>query len=128
MSEKIISLHAVEMYAERIMGITPPEGKIFPAETIEKLQVLILKILIECHPNALTLGEGSFECKKYDCKLCMQGGIITTVKEFDNPDNLRFKGGIMKSGKKIKKRKITEVGPRVKAEKKTRNKFWEQDF
>ncbi len=128
MSDKIISLHAAEKYAERIMGITPPEGKTFSAEKIDAIQVLILRILTECHPNALVLGEGTFECSEYDCKLCMQNGIVTTIKQYDNKDRKRFKGGIMKSGKKVKKSKTSDVGPRVKATKKERDKWWETDF
>ena len=128
MSDKIVSLHAAEMYAERIMGIVPPEGKEFSAHKIEGIQILILRILTECHPNALTLGEGTFECKDYDCKLCMQNGIVTTVKPLTYGDGKKFRGGIMSSGSKRKKKKTSHVGPRIKATKKERNKWWEQDF
>ena len=128
MSNKMVSLHACEKYAERIMGVTPPEGKVFSDEKIKSIQELIMRILVECHPNALTLGEGTFECKKYDCKLCMQNGIITTIKDYSNKDRKRFYGGIMESGKKIKKLKTSNIGPREKAVKKERPKPWEQDF
>lgn len=128
MSDKIVSLHACEKYAERIMGILPPEGKVFSDEKIEGIQILILKILTECHPNALILGEGTFECQKYDCKLCLQNGTVTTVKEYNQKNRKRFRGGIMKSGKKVKKKMISNVGPREKATKKERPKPWEQDF
>ncbi len=128
MSNKIVSLHAAEKYAERIMEIKPPEGKEFSFEKINALQALILRILIECHPDALVLGEGTFECNEYDCKLCLQNGIITTVKQYNNKERKRFRGGIMRSGKKVKKNKVSEVGPRIKATKKERDKWWEQDF
>jgi len=128
MSEKIVSLHAADMYAERIMGVVPPEGKQFSFEKIEGIQILILKILIECHPMALTLGEGTFDCVRYDCRICMQGGVVTTIKEFNHKDRKRYNGGIMKSGKKVKKSKTSDVGPRTKTVKRTRDEWWQQDF
>ena len=128
MSNNIISLHAAEKYAERIMGITPPEGKVFPLKKLESIKVLILRILTECHPNALIIGEGTFTCKEYDCKLCMQEGVVTTVKGYDKTESKRFRGGIMKSGSAAKKMKKSDMGPRIKTSKKERNKFWEKPF
>ena len=128
MSKKIVSLHAAEKYAERVMGILPPEGKEFSAEKIDGIQRLILRILIECHPDALVLGEGTFECKTYDCKICMQNGIVTTIKDLSYSDGKKYRGGIMNSGSKRKKEKIANKPPRIKATKKERDRWWEQDF
>ncbi len=128
MSDNIVSLHAAEKYAERIMGIVPPEGKVFPMKKLEAIQGLILRILTECHPNAIDIGEGTFTCKQYDCKFCLQEGVVTTTKGYDRTESKRFRGGIMKSGKKAKKQKTSDIGPRERTGKKTREKWWEKDW
>lgn len=109
--KRIVTLHAVERYAERVMKVDRPEEK----EKIEAIASNILSTLIDAHPLALEIGNGEFSIPGQDYKICMLDGHVTTVSTFKPESGKAYYGGIMKSGKKIKKRKKSHMGPREKS-------------
>ena len=124
-----VTIHASIRYAERIMGISIPEGKEPDIPKMIKVGEMILRLLVEKFPQALEVGNGEFRFPEYDFKACMTDGVVTTIKEICPEESKQFSGGIMNSGSKRKKGKRKVIGPREKTkpmEKKER--LWDLDW
>ncbi len=99
-----ISKHAVEQYASRVLGTKMELNK----EQIEHVKKLMFEDIIEKHSNVFAIGSGEF--KTDTCIYCIRECVITTVKTLNNPENRVARGGIMRSGKKIKKQMKSNIG------------------
>jgi len=81
-------------------------------EQYDHVRQLILDDITETHGNPWILGNGQFRTKS--AIYCMEEHVIATVKTQYNDESKRLVGGIMKSGRKVKKRIKSEVGAREK--------------
>ncbi len=108
MRVKEISNHACQQYSKRVLGV---ERELRGREEYNHIRKIMLEDITATHKNVLMLGSGEFRTN--DCTYCMQDGVITTVKVVIKEERSMVSGGIMRSGKKIKKLIKSEVGPRV---------------
>ncbi len=104
---KKVSSHACDQYAKRILSIDKPLER---TEQYQHIRKMILDDITDAHANVFAIGTGEF--KTSTCTVCLANGIVTTIKEINNPNRSKVSGGIMKSGKKIKKKMKSEAGPR----------------
>ncbi len=101
-SKNLVTIHACERFANRIMGIGIDRGSL-SREQVKRLSNKIISIANECHPNMFNIGKGHFKCPRYDCTLVLEDGAVVTVKNYEKDRNSDYTGGIHKSGCKKKK-------------------------
>ena len=126
--DQIVTIHAVNRYVERVMGVTIAEGKVLPYDKTRAVMDLILRVLLNKYPNAFEVGDGEFKFPEDGFRMCMADGYITTIKDENCETGSQFSGGIMRSGKKIKKRRKSQVGAREKTGPVTPDRIWERDW
>lgn len=100
----LVSIHACERFATRIMGMEIEPGQLNFSQ-IKALTDKIISIAKKCHPEIFNVGVGCFKCGEFDCTLVLQEGTIVTVKKLEPDRNPDYVGGIHKSGCKKKKLK-----------------------
>ena len=98
-----VSVHACERFVERVL-------KLKDAKPLTQTQITLVEteIVSELAIYQKTLGtvlNGEYNIGG-EYKIVVKEGYVTTIKSFD--DQPRYKGGVMRSGKKIKKSKRSE--------------------
>ena len=98
-----ISHHAADRFYQRIFD-KPDDEK--PNKTQrEHISKLIIEALMDEHPEAEILRSGIYKIRAYEVNFTMQCGIVTTVLfDKDEHQGRDGRGGIIRSGKKIKKK------------------------
>ena len=98
-----VSHHASDRFYQRIFG--KPDGDKPNTKERKHIEVLLLESLLEEHPESVELENGTYTLKAYGITITLRNKNITTVIETRLIHQDRsFKGGVMKCGRKIKKK------------------------
>ena len=103
MNEIQVSYHASDRFYQRIFG--KPDGEKPNEEERKHIDVLLQESMLEEHPESIELENGTYTLVAYGITITLRNKIITTILEtaLINKDS-KFKGGVTKSGRKIKKK------------------------
>ena len=96
-----ISIHACHRYLQRVIGAEAPENQGLGTETTQWVRRLIKDELAQHEHNISVLGDGQYIVN--DFVYVIRDGILRTVKASDTESAKRYSGGILASGKKLKK-------------------------
>ncbi len=94
--EITVSIHAILRFAERILNIT----KNLSTEQCEHIDVIIKEAILEEHPEAYTIGAGSYLLEGYNAKIKLKNFNVMTVMHTDDIESPRLNGGVLRSGRK----------------------------
>ena len=75
----LVTIHACERYAERVMGIPNITEGCLNFEQRYKISELITRILLEKYPNALSYADGRFTIPEEDVVIVMSDSVIVTI-------------------------------------------------
>lgn len=100
MRELIVSHHAIKRFMSRALG--GEEEQMMTPQQMCHINDLILSELKDEHPEAFTLGAGEYKLNAYAVIINIKDFKVLTTKDIDT-ESTKLKGGILRSGKKIKK-------------------------
>ena len=107
----LVTVHACERYAERVMGIPDITEGCLSFEQRYRISELIARILFEKYPKALSYGEGRFTIPEEDVVMVMVESVIVTITGIEsNVQEVDQRGGMHR---RKNKRYKSFVGPEI---------------
>ena len=101
-------MHSIERFAERVFSFKYEDSIKLNRKQKDTINDLLLSEMAEEHPEAFNIGTGVYVLRDYKIKVSITDFTITTISSVEQEACSKIAGGIIRSGRKIKKKRATK--------------------
>ena len=127
MKDITVSIHAIERFAERILNVDYEDSIQLSEAKRCQINDLIKQELLSEHPEAYEIGSGAYILADYNVKVSVIDYTVTTSIKLGEEQYARVGGGIIRSGKKVKKKRASQYTQQRHINKENHRAFFGSD-